>query len=186
MDKKTLRKIMIEKRNMLSEEKEVFDKKIKKDLLDTDLYKRSKSIFIYINFGSEINTKAIIESFFNDNKSVYVPKINTKKKEMNAVKISSFENLIENKYGILEPDNNEILNKMDLDLIILPGVAFDYGGGRVGYGGGYYDRYLESINKNIIKIALLYDFQLIDKVPCEEHDIRANYIITEKRLIKCN
>lgn len=187
MDKKNLRKIMIEKRDMIDEEKEVFDTKIKLDLLNTDLYKKSKNIFIYIGFGSEINTKDIISCFFNDNKSVYVPKTNIETKEMNAVKIDSFENLVENRYGILEPNNDEeILNKKDLDLIILPGVAFDYDGGRVGYGGGYYDRYLESISKSITKVALVYDFQLLDKVPCEDHDIKADYIITEKRIIECN
>ena len=187
MDKKTLRKIMIEKRDMLSEEKEIFDNKIKNKLLNIELYKKSKNIFVYIGFGSEINTKEIINCFFYDNKNVYVPKTNIETKEMNAVKINSFENLVENRYGILEPNNDEIiLNKDNIDLIILPGVAFDYNGGRVGYGGGYYDRYLESINKDISKVALIYDFQLLDKVPCEDHDIRADYIITEKRFIECN
>ena len=105
---------------------------------------------------------------------------------MEAVEITSLEGLKENKYGILEPDDSkEEFCKNNLDLIILPGVAFDLVGKRIGYGGGYYDRYLENIDKKIIKVALIYDFQLLENVPAEEHDIKADYIITETMSIKC-
>ena len=187
MNKKELRKIMIEKRdNIYKEEKAVMDKNIIFSLKEKEFYKNSENIFIYLGFGSEIDTKSYIQDFINDGKHIFIPRTDIKTKKMEAVEITSLDGLKENKYGILEPDNNkEEFYKNNLDLIILPGVAFDHSGRRVGYGGGYYDRYLEDIDKRIIKVALIYDFQLLENVPAEEHDIKADYIITETMNIKC-
>lgn len=187
MNKKELRKIMIEKRdNIHKEEKAVMDKNIIFSLKEKEFYKNSKNIFIYLGFGSEIDTMSYIQDFINDGKHIFIPRIDIKTKKMEAVEITSLDGLKENKYGILEPDNNkEEFYKNNLELIILPGVAFDHSGRRIGYGGGYYDRYLEDIDKRIIKVALIYDFQLLENVPAEEHDIKADYIITETMNIKC-
>lgn len=187
MNKKELRKIMIEKRdNIHKEEKAVMDKNIIFSLKEKEFYKNSKNIFIYLGFGSEIDTMSYIQDFINDGKHIFIPRIDIKTKKMEAVEITSLDGLKENKYGILEPDNNkEEFYKNNLELIILPGVAFDHSGRRIGYGGGYYDRYLEDIDKRIIKVALIYDFQLLENVPAEEHDIKADYIITETMSIKC-
>lgn len=187
MNKKELRKIMIEKRdNIHKEEKAVMDKNIIFSLKEKEFYKNSENIFIYLGFGSEIDTMSYIQDFINDGKHIFIPRTDIKTKKMEAVEITSLDGLKENKYGILEPDNNkEEFYKNNLDLIILPGVAFDHSGRRVGYGGGYYDRYLEDIDKRIIKVALIYDFQLLENVPAEEHDIKADYIITETMSIKC-
>ena len=84
---------------------------------------------------------------------------------------------------ISNPTVAAVEDKIDLDLIILPGVVFDELGGRIGYGGGYYDKYLSNLDKTIPKAALCYEFQIIDKVPTEKHDIKADCIITEERVI---
>ncbi|MEI3336773.1 MAG: 5-formyltetrahydrofolate cyclo-ligase [Clostridium sp.] len=187
MDKKEIRKNMISKRdNILKEEKEIMDKNIILKLKESEYYKKSKNIFIYLGFGSEIDTMSYIQEFINEGKHIFIPRTDIKTKKMEAVEITSLEGLRENKYGILEPDDSkEEFYKNNLDLIILPGVAFDLVGKRIGYGGGYYDRYLENIDKKIMKVALIYDFQLLENVPAEEHDIKADYIITETMSIKC-
>ena len=186
MDKKEIRKNMISKRdNILKEAKEIMDKNIILKLKESEYYKKSKNIFIYLGFGSEIDTMSYIQEFINEGKHIFIPRTDIKTKKMEAVEITSLEGLKENKYGILEPDDSkEEFCKNNLDLIILPGVAFDLVGKRIGYGGGYYDRYLENIDKKIIKVALIYDFQLLENVPAEEHDIKADYIITETMSIK--
>ncbi|NLK94578.1 MAG: 5-formyltetrahydrofolate cyclo-ligase [Clostridiales bacterium] len=183
MDKKELRKYMIEKRNCITvEEKVSLDKEILEKLRGSESYIDSKNIFIYIGFGSEINTKEYINEFLKDGKSVFIPRTVISSKKMEAVKVNSLENLEKNKYGILEPGlKEEASDKKILDLIILPGVAFDLYGGRLGYGGGYYDRFL--IGTKAKKVALAYDFQIISKIEIEEHDIPADSIITEKRII---
>ena len=185
MDKKILRKEMLIKRDNLSEDKRnLLDKKIKEKLINMNFFKQAENIFIYVGFGSEINTADFIKDFLKMGKRIFIPRTNIEERTMEAVEISSLNNLVKDKYGILEPAKEiKAAGKLDLDLIILPGVVFDTLGGRIGYGGGYYDKYLENLGEKISKAALCYDFQLIDKVPIEEHDIKADCIITEKRII---
>ncbi|MBE6048115.1 MAG: 5-formyltetrahydrofolate cyclo-ligase [Clostridium sp.] len=187
MDKKLLRKEMLIKRDNLSKDKKLFlDNRIKERLEEMKFFKEAEKIFIYVGFGSEINTIDFINDFLKEGKKIFIPRTNIEEKIMEAVEIKSLDNLEKDKYGILEPAKDiKAVKKVDLDLIILPGVVFDELGGRIGYGGGYYDKYLQDLEESIPKAALCYEFQIIDKVPTEEHDIRADYIITEKRAIYC-
>lgn len=183
-NKKLIRKNIIKKRDDINRVgKEKLENEIIAKFINGDEYKNAKIIFSYIGFGSEINTKVIIKDALNKGKVVYVPKV--KGREMLLIKIDSLENLVTSSYGILEPigDKSDLdVNK--LDLIIMPGVAFDKMKNRIGYGGGYYDRFL--INKNIKahKIALAYDFQILENIKVEEHDIKVDKIITERRIIE--
>jgi len=187
MDKKLLRKEMLIKRDNLSKDKKLFlDNRIKERLEEMKFFKEAEKIFIYVGFGSEINTIDFINDFLKEGKKIFIPRTNIEEKIMEAGEIKSLDNLEKDKYGILEPAKDiKAVKKVDLDLIILPGVVFDELGGRIGYGGGYYDKYLQDLEESIPKAALCYEFQIIDKVPTEEHDIRADYIITEKRAIYC-
>lgn len=180
LNKKQIRKDIIKLRDEFDiSEKIIADEIILKKLLLREEYIKCKNIFIYIGFGSEIDTRKYIERFWQDNKTVVVPRTNIEKKEMDVVKIDNFDNLIKDKYGILEPDISEkAFDKDDIDLIIMPGVAFDRDGGRVGYGGGYYDKFLETLSSNVKKIALCYDFQIVKKIPLSSYDIKVDKIIT--------
>jgi len=183
--KNRIRKEIIEKRDSLDlMRKETFDQIIKEKLKRTPEYKSSTNIFIYIGFGSEINTAKYIKEFLKEGKKVFVPRTNMVIKTMEAVEITSLKELERNKFGILEPSKDmEVIDKNKLQLIIMPGVAFDNKRGRIGYGGGYYDKYMEDIDVSIPKIALAYEIQIIDKVPREDHDISPDFIFTEKRNI---
>ncbi|MEN8433235.1 5-formyltetrahydrofolate cyclo-ligase [Clostridium septicum] len=185
MKKKELRNRVLEFRNDLSkEEKCKKDNKILRALLDSELYKNSNNIFVYINYGSEINTKEFINIAIKDRKKIFVPKIIKELKEMKAVQITSLNNLMEDNYGILEPNSFEgSIEKDKLDLIIVPGVVFDLKGNRIGYGGGYYDRYLSEIKLNSNRVALAYELQIKNSIDVDEYDINVNYIITEDRII---
>ena len=184
--KNRIRKEIIRKRDALDlKEKTSFDNIIKEKFKETEAYKKSRNIFIYIGFGSEIETAKYIEEFLKEGKKVFVPRINNAIKTMEAVEITSLKELERNNFGILEPTKDkEAINKKELQLIIMPGVAFDMKRGRIGYGGGYYDKYMENIDSSIPKIALAYELQIIDRVPCQDHDILPDSIITEKRCIK--
>lgn len=187
MDKKLLRKTMIEKRDAVDIlERQRSDIEIKNILTKKEFYKNSNNIFIYVGFSSEINTSIYIKEFLNDGKKIYVPRIKTGTRIMEAVEISEIEELKANSFGIIEPSNEKQgVNKKIIDLIILPGVAFHENGGRLGYGGGYYDRFLEDDSEEVIKVVLAYEFQMVKFIPLQEHDIKSNYIITDKRSIKC-
>jgi 5-formyltetrahydrofolate cyclo-ligase len=183
--KNKIRKDIIEKRDSVDlKKKRSFDQIIIKKLKETAEYIKSKNIFIYVGFGSEIDTAKYIEEFLKEGKKVFVPRTNIAIKTMEAVEITSLKELERNKFGILEPNKDmEAIDKKELELIIMPGVAFDIKRGRVGYGGGYYDKYMEDIDVSIPKIVLAYELQIIDRVPREEHDILPDSIITEKRTI---
>lgn len=149
-------------------------------------FKESDLLFTYISFGSEVDTVAIIQKAFQMNKKVYVPKVEEDK--MNFYEILSFDGLIRSDFGILEPDSSR--DKMfqssmmhnEKKLMLLPGLAFDKTGNRIGYGAGYYDRYLgrHPINE-WIKIALAYEFQILEAVEHDKYDIPADYIITSEK-----
>jgi len=188
-EKKILRKeILTKRKNIDIVEKEKMDRKISDKFYQSRYYREAEKIFIYISYDSEINTKEIINKALKDNKKIYVPRTEFKSRLMDAVEITSLDNLIENEYGILEPSAEEsYINPNELDLIVVPGVAFDRNGGRMGYGAGFYDRYFKRISKDRIKkvekIALAYDFQILDKIPMNEQDVPVSYIITEKEFI---
>ena len=185
-DKKILRNKVLSIRNSLDKiVKESMDQEIYNKLITSDLYKKSNNIFVYLSFGSEIETKNIINKAIEDKKKVYIPKIYKEDKSMKAIRLKSFNDLKENSMGILEPiDDSNYINKKDIDLILVPGVVFDFNGNRIGYGGGYYDRYLKDIKEIRNKLVLAYEFQILDSINPESHDVVFDYIITNTQFIK--
>lgn len=190
-DKKLLRRrILNERKNINIVKKKEMDNKILGKLYDSEYYRKSKKIFIYVSFDSEINTRGIISKALMENKKIYVPRTEFKTRIMDSVEIKSLDNLVESEYGILEPSISEPhIDPNELDLIIVPGVGFDRQGGRMGYGAGFYDRYFSKINKDnikkIMKVALAYEFQTLEKVPMNDQDIPVDCIITENEVISC-
>lgn len=185
-EKKDLRKIILNKRNFIDNNtKEEMDREIFNKLINLDLYKEAKNIFIYLSFGSEIDTKPIIDRALEEGKEVYIPKVYKINKEMRAIRLNTFEDLEKNSMGILEPkDDFNFIAKEKIDLIIVPGAVFDFKGNRIGYGGGYYDRFLSNIKDKRNKIVLAYNLQIVDNIEAEEHDIKVDYIITNSRINK--
>ena len=156
------------------------------NLINSQIYKNSHNIFIYLNFRNEVRTDLIInhalsETKNNSPKKIFIPLCNTAIKEIILCEMISWEDLAKNKMGILEPrqDKIRIANRKVIDLAIVPGSVFDKQGNRIGYGAGYYDKFFSSLKKDIIKIGLCYDFQVIDSVPSSSYDVPMDYIITE-------
>jgi 5-formyltetrahydrofolate cyclo-ligase len=183
--KKEIRKYIIEKRAAIEYDvRKEWDIKIYNKLINSEFYKNSKVIFAFVSFKSEVDTHEIIKRAIMDKKIICVPKIRSKAKGIEIFRINSMAELSVGYHGILEPiDNCIAVNSEDLDLILMPGAAFDRQGGRLGYGMGYYDRFLANMNSYVDKIALAYDFQVLEKVPMEERDVRINGIITNKEVV---
>ncbi|MGL5068231.1 MAG: 5-formyltetrahydrofolate cyclo-ligase [Sarcina sp.] len=183
MDKASLRKIMREKRKSMDKvEKQKLDKILRLRLFQTKEYKEAKIVFIYVSTEEEINTIEIIKQLFLDGKVVAVPKI-IKDKTMKALKIESFDELSGvGSFGILEPDEKaEDLSEL-VDLTIVPGLAFDAENKRLGYGGGFYDRFFEEY-KESIKISLCYDYQFVTTVYPSEYDVSVEMIISNNHIV---
>lgn len=186
MNKAEARAVMKAKRSKLTEsDKQVKDNAIFMSLINDSVFIDSKIIFIYVSFGKEVDTLRIINFALSNNKIVCVPKVIGKTGVMKALKIDSLENMGTSDYGILEPQDNAVeISKDEIDLVLVPGLAFDLNGGRLGYGGGYYDRFLSKIRKDALKIGLAYDFQIVEEIYTEEFDILINGIISESGLKK--
>lgn len=184
-NKKDIRRFILEQRDKLEPDiKKELDKKIFSELIDSEAYKNASVIFVFVSFKSEVDTHEIIKQALKDSKTICVPKINTKEREMEIFKINSLGELKEGYYGILEPGEDcPSVNSNDIDLVLMPGAAFDRQGGRIGYGGGFYDRFLSRMNKKVDKIALAFDFQILDRVPMDEFDVRVDGIVTNEGYI---
>ncbi|WP_066719790.1 5-formyltetrahydrofolate cyclo-ligase [Clostridium sp. Marseille-P299] len=187
MDKSGFRSEVMEKRAALSSsEMEVFNKQILDKLLQQPEYLNAQVILCYVSFEHEVDTHEVINLALQNLKRVAVPKVHEKRR-MEFYEIKSLNELKPSKLGILEPVSEVPITyeKTMNYTMIMPGVAFDKQLHRIGYGGGYYDRYLERFEKdNITKIALAYDFQVYDEVPSEAFDYQPDILITPSQILR--
>lgn len=187
--KKEIRKSILDSRKSL--EPLAFQEKsenIVSQLVNSDSYKNSTVIMAYVDFRNEVSTKNFIKKALNDNKRVIIPISIVETKELLLSELKDYDNELKSgTYGILEPKKEFIreTNKDIIDLILVPGVAFDLKGYRVGYGAGYYDRFLKGISPKVPKIALAFDLQIVDNAYPDSHDFPVDYIITESMYVKC-
>lgn len=156
-------------------------RKIQNNLFGLSHYSKSRTIMFFVSFSSEVNTHGMIKDAFKSN-TVVVPKVI--QHEIEPSVIIDFDNLIPAKFGILEPIEVMKIAYKNIDLVLVPGIVFDKEGHRIGYGFGYYDRLLAKVPK-AVKIGLAFDFQVVDKIPKETHDIAVDFIVTEKEVIDC-
>jgi 5-formyltetrahydrofolate cyclo-ligase len=187
--KKRQRKEFAEKRDLLSLN-QIMDKsmKIKDSFISLKETRKAKKIMIYVSFKSEVRTREIILELLKRRKKVIVPVIDSKKNEINLSELKNFQKeLVPNKLGIFQPSKEFFrpFKPKELDLIVVPGIAFDEKGTRIGFGKGYYDKFLSKIPKRIPVIALAFEEQIGKNLSCEKHDIPVHKIITEKRVIEC-
>lgn len=182
--KKEFRELINSRRREMDDEiKKQWDATILHNILKSEFYKNAQVIFTYVSFQGEVDTIKFIETALADGKTLCVPKVISKKEGMEAHIITSLADLERSSYGILEPKNqSQLINPLDIDLLIMPGVAFDKNNGRIGYGGGFYDRYLKKIDPEAHKIALAYDFQIFDEIPMDEFDERVDFIISSESM----
>lgn len=178
--KKLLRSSLIKRRSLVSDDqKSIAESKLTEIIINDELYSSSENILCFASYGSEIPTWKLINRALKDGKNVFLPKVIGL--DICFYKINSSDELISGYKGILEPDGmtpiyiKEYNNK---SLLIMPGLGFDHFGNRIGYGGGYYDRFLD-VNKDLVarSIGVGYSFQMIDKITTDEFDIRPGKIL---------
>ncbi|ERJ10902.1 5-formyltetrahydrofolate cyclo-ligase [Haloplasma contractile] len=185
--KKMIRQMIMYNRDVIDQQERLsMDQSVFERLTNSKEFNDAESIFIFVSFRSEVDTHRIIQKAIDLGKRVCVPKIEKKSEGMTPYQIQSLDQLEEGYYGVLEPKYGcELCDKETIDLIIMPGLAFDAKGGRVGYGGGFYDHFINSMETSVRKLAIAYDFQVLDKVPMGENDQLVDQIITDQRVIDC-
>jgi len=148
---------------------------IQEKIINSEYFKNSEYILLYWALPDEADTKQILQKWFRK-KKLYLPVI--KGNDLNIVPFEGEDKMIPNaKYGIPEPTGVKLEDESVIDLIIVPGVAFDKDNNRLGRGAGFYDRILKRLNSKIT-IGLAFDFQILNAIPVEPHDIRMDLVIS--------
>lgn len=145
--------------------------------LESDLYKNAKAIMLYMPLGKETDTSEIIKKSFADGKKVAFPVTDEKSGEITPCYATAETEFTKGGFSVKEPCGNDIANPTDFDVVIVPGIAFDTMGNRIGFGKGCYDKLL--CKTNAVRVGFCYELQICDEIPAEEFDIKMDCIITE-------
>ncbi|MDA8084574.1 MAG: 5-formyltetrahydrofolate cyclo-ligase [Nitrospiraceae bacterium] len=188
-NKAALRSDSLQRRDRIPPEvRSVKNKLIAQNLHALEEVSLAGTIFFFVSFRSEVDTRGMIGSAFAAGKRVVLPKVDRTNVLLRLYEIRTLDELIPGYMGIPEPsvtDTDRLCSTNDVDAIIIPGACYDEKGNRVGYGGGYYDRLLARMQKPVPIIAPAYEEQIVDEVPAEPHDIRVGIIVTDRRVIRC-
>ena len=186
LDKTQLRKKVFKVRNTFSDEEIKRRSAILMDRIkEMDVFKNSNTIMIYVSFDKEVFTHDFIKYCLDIGKKVITPICRNEDRTLILGETDSFpRGFEETKYGILELNPNTCNQGRveDIDLIIMPGVAFTKKGDRLGYGAGYYDKLLSQKSNKALTVAPVYKEFIFDEIPTEEHDIPIDYIVTEEEI----
>jgi len=179
--KQKLRLNARERRRQLGKtEQEEKSARILESIKSLKLFKKAGVVSCYVDTKQEVETRALIEWIWSVGKRVVVPFL-----DGNEMKMSEIKSLSE-----LEPKNlfhepkEKIEFKEKIDVFIVPGMAFDESGARIGYGKGFYDKFLQN-RKDCVLLGLAFDCQIVEGIPREEHDISMDFVVTEKRIVNC-
>ena len=195
--KSDIRKYILSRRDSIHEEiRKDKDREIKERLLALSEFKASHKILLYASFRSEVDTFDLLKYCVAHGKVVVLPRVDKQDNELKIYEIKDTEELVKGYFGIPEPNvsadisESRRMNVEHMDLIIVPGVAFDEQCNRLGYGKGFYDILLSRVRGqgSMAKclIALAYEEQIVESIPSESHDIKMDKIITDKRIIECH
>lgn len=171
------KKILQEMKAIPREQKQAMDQALTEGLLQHSFYQEANTIATYLSFPHEFQTQELIEQALKDGKKVLIPKTYPKGR-MDFV-VYDAQQLVKTSFGLLEPQGNlEVVAGSQIDLIHVPGLAFTTEGYRIGYGGGYYDRYLEHFTGHTL--STVYHYQVQDFIP-ENHDIPVQEVLIDER-----
>jgi 5-formyltetrahydrofolate cyclo-ligase len=186
--KKEIRSTILKKRNSMNFSKVLEkSKRIKEQVFHMHEFKDAKTILFYISYDNEVYTHEMIKESLKIKKQVVVPKIDMDNHMILCSSLTQWDDLLIGAYNILEP-RQEYLNEVPpetIDLIVIPGIAFDEHGNRIGHGMGYYDRLLKKKN-NAHRLGLAFEVQIVENIPTESHDVKVEKIVTEERIITCS
>lgn len=181
------RRVAERARDATREQRRRWDEAIQARLLAHAGYREARCLHCYLSLTDEAATERIVRAALADRKRVVVPVVEAERRLL-LVEITAYDrDLAPGAHGILEPPvgGRRLVEASEVDLFIVPGVAFDANGYRLGRGLGYYDRSLAQVKGRAVICALAYELQIIDRLPAAPHDVPMDFIVTEKRVIEC-
>jgi 5-formyltetrahydrofolate cyclo-ligase len=185
-----IRKTIIQKREKLGDfKKNEKSIAIAKHLFGMDEFKKSKSVFCFLSTSSEVQTDWIIRESLGFGKQVLVPLLDSEEANLQVASLPSMDiEFVTGIYGVREPAPKfrKVVHFSSIDFVVVPGLAFDIFGNRLGHGGGFYDKFFKKISRDVTRVAIAYDFQLLDKIPYTELDEPVHFLVTEVTTLKCH
>ena len=181
------REMLVKRRSLSTKDVDTWSNQIADHLCSWPKYLASKTVMLYLAMPDEPHTELIIQDALRRGKRVCVPLLGEKYGEMTAAAITSLDELVTGKLGLKmpDPDKAETILPAAIDLVVVPAVAFDRAGNRLGMGAGYYDRFLIK-NPNCLSLGMTWTCQLATGLPCEDHDIRMQYLLTQDGFLTCS
>lgn len=184
MDKGSIRQRLLDQRKQLTGSVcQCYSLQIQQRLLATDCFSSCKTLALYNPINNEVQTDRLLAVAREFGKRICFPRVCNSR--MQFVASQSEADFVVGKFGIAEPETGEVVPVDEIDLVVVPGVAFDCQGFRLGYGKGFYDRELSRPRAATLTVGLCYDFQLCKSLPVEAHDQQLDYIATQTQLIPC-
>jgi len=185
--KEKLRAELLAKRRKLNKEMiTIQSDKMAAQLYNWPVYQNAKVIMLFLSMPDEPQMQNIIEHGWRQGKIICVPHMRQQFGLMDAARIDSMEGLVQGRFNLMVPDPTQ-LNVVDpglIDLMVIPAVAFDYDGNRLGMGAGYYDRFIPHANK-AVRIGAIWSSQIVDRVPIDPYDQAVHYLLVEDAIIPC-
>lgn len=183
--KKKIRQEMLRKRGDLSPaEVDLFSKEIAARLVELEAIKKARVVMGFMSIRNEVDLWPFLEVFRQEDKTVLLPRV-MDHESIQAIPFQSKGALQKSPYGILEPVGSSY-DPAQIDVVLVPGLAFDYSGHRIGYGRGYYDRFLPLLGKHTFICGVCYEFQVIASVYPDENDHAVDWIVTERSELMIN
>lgn len=155
-------------------------------LVGLDEFAAARTVFCYLAVNGEVPTDRLLERCRLDGKTVCVPAFRKRDRRYAPARMRPGTRIVPGRWGIPEPRTRKWVPLGAVDLVIAPGLAFDRRCGRLGHGGGHYDRILRGLKKNAFTVGLAFDFQVVNKVPMTPSDVRLDAVVTEKRVWRVN
>lgn len=186
--KRELRRRILAKRALLDQNThDDYSEKISNYLVTFPEIQQANTIFSFLSFRDEVNIDDFIERVVRDGKQVYVPRTLMQEKKMVPYLFMGWESLVIGSYGIREPGHMCRFSgeNVPFDVIVVPGVAFTLDGHRLGYGGGYYDRFLSQLTNRPLLVGVCFNKQIVSSIPVESHDCQVDYLVTEVGVSSC-
>jgi len=154
-------------------------------LAELPAWSRAATIMLYVPLRSEVDTTPLALECFREGRTVCVPRVDWDRGEMHPVETTSFEDeaLVTDERNLRTPTAGRPVVPASIDLVVVPGLAFDPDGGRLGRGGGFYDRFLARTDQRTLRIGIAFDAQIVPLVPREPHDVLMDAVVTDRRLL---
>jgi len=183
MPKRPIReKLLAERRHCSAETCLHLSLLIQERFLDSSVYRLAGSIGLYSPVLNEVQTELVARRCFADVKRLAYPRVEGA--DLRFVEVFDSKEMAPGAFGILEPTGERSMPFDELDLLVVPGVAFDLAGNRLGYGKGYYDRILARCLSGLERVGFAYEFQVVEQLPAAAHDCRLTRLVTEQRILR--